>query len=71
MGSVADVRGAGRRLVAYSPETAARVRELEAENAGLAGCGDEKRNFDTLKLVVNDIILDHRISMDKLKPVLQ
>jgi dGTPase len=27
--SVADVRGAGRRLVAYSPETAARVRELK------------------------------------------
>ncbi len=27
--SVADVRGAGRRLVAYSPEMAARVRELK------------------------------------------
>jgi dGTPase len=29
VGSVADVRGAGRRLVGYSPEMAARVRELK------------------------------------------
>jgi hypothetical protein len=41
----------------------------EGVKAGLEQSGDEKRNFQMLKIVMNDIILDHKISSDRLQPV--
>lgn len=63
-------KGYERLLLGDEPDAILAAANVEAERAGLAACGDEKRNFETLRLVVNDIILDHRISMDKLKPII-